>query len=238
MKLSPLRVALAALVLGPLVPDSARAQYKLAAPSGMEVVFARDTVRAMLDTTRALYQNLVEDPAVLYRTLVGTSVPADNPTDAYPWNAVEVENDSIATIQTPNNLREADRAYYNYAVLRMAQVRAGDPDASCDALMAAEAQVVSSFVDGWIVARMLYGGPAFEPLDRLVFVRDAGKLSAFIALNDDPSLGVCAGEWAEEHPEQLAAYRAWFDDVYRAAGTEVSPATEPASAGAGAVGSN
>lgn len=204
---------MAAALLGN--PEAAAAQYKLDSPSGEELVFERDQVREMLDTTRALFQNLVEDPAVMYGTGVGTSVPEDNPTDAYPWNAIEVRNDSIAVIQTPNNLREADRAYYNYAVLRMAEVRSGDPDASCDVLMDAEVRVVSSFVDGWIVARMLFGGPSFEPLDRLAFIRAAGHLAAFVALNEDPSLGVCAGEWADEHAADVAAYRSWSAAAYR-----------------------
>lgn len=196
-------------------PQFAVAQYKLDSPSGDELVFHRDQVREMLDTTRALFQNLVEDPAVMYGTGVGTSVPEENPTDAYPWNAIEVRNDSVAVIQTPNNLREADRAYYNYAVLRMAEVRSGDPDATCAVLMEAEVRVVSSFVDGWIVARMLFGGPSFEPLDRLAFIRASGHLPAFVAVSDDPSLGVCAAEWAEENASEVAAYRTWFDERYR-----------------------
>lgn len=210
-------IAAGLLISGGLVasPRSAAAQYKLDSPSGEELVFHRDQVRTMLDTTRALFQNLVEDPAVMYATGVGTSVPEDNPTDAYPWNAIEVRNDSVAVIQTPNNLREADRAYYNYAVLRMAEVRSGDPDAACGVLMEAEVGVVSLFVDGWIVARMLFGGPAFEPLDRLAFIRAAGHLPAFIAVSDDPSLGVCADEWADAHAADIAAYRSWHDEIYR-----------------------
>jgi hypothetical protein len=216
-------------------PESASAQYKLDAPSGWELTFERQRVREMLDTTRALYQNLVDDPRVMYVTGVGPSVPEDNPTDALPWNAIEVRNDSIAVIQTPNNLREADRAYYNYAVLRMAEVRAGDPDAPCDDLMEAEVRVVSSFVDGWIVARMLFGGPSFEPLDRLAFIRDTGQLAAFIALSDDPELGVCAAEWAKNHPEEMAAYRAWYAENYR--GQDLATErSEPEEDGAGSSG--
>ena len=199
-------------------PQFAAAQYKLDSTAGAELVFERAQVREMLDTTRALYQNLVDDPAVMYATGVGTSVPEENPTDAYPWNAIEVRNDSVAVIQTPNNLREADRAYYNYAVLRMAEVRYGDPDAECDVLVDAEVRVVSSFVDGWIVARMLFGGPAYEPLDRLAFVRAAGHLPAFVAVNEDPSLGACAVEWAEAHATEVAAYRSWSDGVFRSDG--------------------
>lgn len=211
-------------------PQSAMAQYKLDSPAGDELVFERDQVREMLDTTRALFQNLVDDPRVMYGTGVGTSVPEENPTDAYPWNAIEVRNDSIAVIQTPNNLREADRAYYNYAVLRMAEVRSGDPDATCDVLMDAEVRVVSSFVDGWIVARMLFGGAAFEPLDRLAFIRAAGHLPAFVAVSEDPSLGVCAAEWAEEHAADVAAYRAWHDEKYSGEPLAADPAAADPSA--------
>ena len=231
---------LAAAALG-ASPQSAAAQYKLDAPSGEQLVFERDQVRAMLDTTRALYQWLEEDPAVLYATGVGTSVPEDNPTDAFPWNAIEVRNDSIALIQTPNNLREADRAYNNYAVLRMTEVRFGDPDAPCNDLMDAEVNVVSGFVDGWIVARILFGGPSFEPLDRLAFIREADHLPAFIAVSEDPSIGVCATEWADGHAAEIAAYHAWYEETYsgQPVATDESQATDdpdakPDDAGAGA----
>lgn len=197
------------------MPGAAVAQYKLDSPAGEPLVFERDQVRGMLDTTRALYRNLEEDPAVLYALGVGASVPEDNPADALPWNAIEVRNDSIALIQTPSNLREADRAYANYAVLRMAQVRTGDPDAPCDELMEAESRVVSAFVDGWIVARILFGGARFEPLDRLAFIREAGHLPAFIALSEDPSLGVCANQWADENAVAIEEYRVWYDTEYR-----------------------
>ena len=88
-------------------------------------------------------------------------------------------------------------------------------------------------MDGWIVARMLFGGARFEPLDRLAFIREAGHMPAFIALSEDPSLGVCAGEWAEENPDAIDAYHAWYNATYRgealAAESEAAAAEEDGS---------
>ena len=129
------------------------------------------------------------------------------PDAAYPWNAVTVVDDTtMDTSRLPANLREADRAYYNYAVQRMRVVRWGDPDVSCDSLLAQEEKVVGSFIDGWILSRTLFGAPPFEPLDELVFARRAGLLRPLLARRSDPQVGACAGQWADENPERIAAY--------------------------------
>ena len=103
--------ALVVVCLLPVVsPRALLAQYVMQAPSGIEIEFSSTQVRAMLDTTRTLEMNLQEDPRVLYFTLVGPAVETRDSLDAaYPWNAIEVRNDSVATILTPGNLREARR---------------------------------------------------------------------------------------------------------------------------------
>jgi hypothetical protein len=117
----------------------------------------------------------------------------------------------VVQVITPGNLREADRAYENYSVMRMRVIRGKDPDAPCDSLVAWEAQAVSSFVDGWIVARTLFGGPPYAPLDALAFARLDGHLPALIVDLGDRQIGACAGEWAESHPEAIDAYRTWHE---------------------------
>jgi hypothetical protein len=142
--------------------------------------------------------------------------PADEeaPDEAYPWNAVAVVDDSSATVLTPGNLREADRAYYNYSVMRMRVVRSEDPDVSCDSMLALEQKVVSSFVDGWIVARTLFGGPSFAPLDELAFARAAGLLRPLIAVRQDRHVGACAAQWAEANPGRVADYEEWRGQAF------------------------
>lgn len=207
-------------------PAPADAQYALGAPSGAELVVPIETVREMLDSTRALYKDLEEDPRVLYRIDVGPSVPEKTPDGAFPWNRVEVNSDSVATILTPGNLREADRAYFNYAVMRMRVVRGEDPDVSCDSLMDFEERVVSSFTDGWIVARSLFGSVPFAPLDEFAFARDAGHLRGLIAARKDRQLGACADRWSEEHAEAVEAFRAWRREEFLAAPVADLPADE------------
>jgi hypothetical protein len=134
---------------------------------------------------------------------------------------VTVVNDSVADMQRlPANLREADRAYYNYAVQRMRVVRGTDPDVPCDSLLALEERVVGSFADGWILSRTLFGGPAFGPLDELVFARRAGLLRALLARRNDRQLGACAGQWAEENLESVAAYDVWQRENFPAPGED------------------
>ena len=121
----------------------------------------------------------------------------------------------------------------NYSVMRMRIVRNQDPDAACDRIVAWEAGAVSSFIDGWIVARTLFGGPPFEPLDAFAFARLDGHLPALIVDLEDRQVGACAEEWAESHPEAMAAYRSWHERQFPAAAEipleEVAEQEEPAS---------
>lgn len=185
----------------------------LVSPGGDTLAFSEAALRQMLDTTRALRRDLEEDPRILYFTGTGPAVPSEEPDPAYPWSVVDVLADSVAAIRTPGNLREADRAYANYAVLRMKNVRR-DPDVSCDSLVAREVRAVSGFVDGWIVARTLFGAPAYAPLDELAFAREAGLLPGLIGASDDPQLGGCLGVWKEGHGERLEAYRRWREGAF------------------------
>lgn len=196
-----------------LVPSPAMGQYKLTAPSGAELVFSEEALRRMLDTTRALRRDLSEDPQILYFLGTGSEVTSDAPDAAFPWNAVEVLADSVATVQTPTNLREADRAYANYAVMRMKNVQS-DPDVSCDSIVAREVAAVASFVDGWVVARTLFGGPQFAPLDEIAFAREAGVLPGLITQRGDRQLGGCLVIWADDHNASMAAYRVWRKESF------------------------
>ena len=54
---------------------------------------------SMLDTARALYADLQEDPRVLYYTPLGReTVSLEDPGASYPWNVVTVVNDGNVTM--------------------------------------------------------------------------------------------------------------------------------------------
>lgn len=228
-----LRPTAAALLLAAAaaVPAAAGAQaeadrYTLRVPDGPALSLSADSVKEMLRRTRRLESILEEDPDVLYYVGTGSAVSASEPSPAYPWNAVRAESDSTARVRVPANYREARRAYYAYAVRTMEGIRGSAPSTRCSESVRREVDAVSAFVDGWIVARTLFGGPAYPPLDALVFAREAGHLPAMLAELGGARLGGCARRWARENPEAVEAYRAWredFDDADDA----------PAGAGAG-----
>ena len=215
------RLALLLLALfasaGAAFPRAAAAQYTLAAPNGEEVVFDGQRLLEMRDRSRTLWNELQDDPRVLYYTAYGRELERDDAAQAYPWNAIEVVADSLAAVITPGNLREADRAYYNYAVLRMHAVRK-DPDVACDEVFGREMEAVDGFVDGWVVARTLFGGPAFEPLDEFALAREAGVLEGMVADRGDRQLGGCLAVWRDANPGAVDAYRAWRAETYGADG--------------------
>lgn len=205
-------------VVGPL-----SAQHTIAAPSGAELSFTEDGVREMLERSRALREILERDPRVLYYLGFSSAAEPTAPDSAYPWTAVRVQNDSVARVITPGNLREADRAYANYAVRTMRSLRSESPPSGCETAMEREVASVSAFVDGWIVARTLYGGPPFAPLDALAFARDERMLPAMLAELRDTRLGPCAGIWAERHPERIERFRSWYEERFPSMGENEQP---------------
>lgn len=212
-----LRAGVAAILLAASAvasPPPVSAQYSITSPSGDSLSFELPELRGMLETARELYADLEEDPRVLYRLGFGPAAERTAPAPAYPWNAVRPQSDSVVNVLTPGNLREADRAYHNYAVMRMREIRGEDPDDPCDALVEREEEVLSSFVDGWILSRTLFGGPAFAPLDELAFARASGHLRALLAALGDASVAGCAASWAETHADAVTAYESWRADAF------------------------
>lgn len=206
------------VAVGPAVPqtaaDSADPGYTLTAPSGRTLTLDEGRVLDMLDRTRRLGDIVDRDPDVLYYVGSGPEVGLSDPGAAYPWNAVRVENDSVARVAVPGNYRESRRAYFNYAVLQMKQLREKIPTAACTGAMAREVEAVSAFVDGWIVTRLLYGGPAYAPLDALAFAREAGYLAALMVAAGDTRLAGCRDRWRRNHPKEMEAYRRWRTRVF------------------------
>jgi len=205
------RLAAAAILATPAI---GRAQYRILSPGADTLAWSAAEVRAMLDTTRALRADLEQDPRVAYQLGFGERVAEAEPDSAFPWNAVRPRSDSTVVVLTPGNLREADRAYENYAVIRMHVIRERDPDAPCDSIVAWEAGAVSAFADGWIAARTLFGGPPFAPLDEIAFARAAGHLPALVADRGDRVAGACAAEWARAHAGAVEEYRTWRETAF------------------------
>ncbi|HKK07379.1 MAG TPA: hypothetical protein VKA44_00690 [Gemmatimonadota bacterium] len=203
--LPALLLALAALP----APARAQQQYGFALPRGDTLSFSLDTLRRWMDEVRRFRDILERDPHVLYYTGTGPAASASDPGPAYPWNAVRVRSDSVAEVATPSNLREMDRAYTNYAVLEMSSLRREGPTSSCEQVVSRETDRASSFVDGWILSRTLYGGPPFPPIDALAFARASGHLTAMLVALRDSELAGCADKWEKGHPERMGAYRAW-----------------------------
>ena len=208
--------ALAGSLAVAISPTASAGQYALTAPSGSVLEFDRDRLLDMRDRSAALRRDLEEDPRILYYTSYGRELRTEDRDEAYPWNVIDVVTDSIAAVVTPGNLREADRAYYNYVVHRMHAVRE-DPDVPCAEIVSREVQAIDAFVDGWIVARTLFGGPEYEPLDEFAFARDAGVLRGLIIAWSDRQLGGCLAVWGDANPGAVEEYRSWFRERYSAA---------------------
>lgn len=199
------------LALAPLLGAvPAEAQYTIRSPSGREISFTEAEVREMLERSREFRRTMEEDPTVLYYVAFGDPATDGRSGSAYPWRAVSVLTDTTLRVTTPGDLREGARAYYNYSALLMRHLRDRPPPAGCDAVMEREVERVSAFVDGWVAARTLFGGPAHPPLDAFVFARADGMLAPMLVAVGDTRLGGCAGPWKRSHPDELERYRDWY----------------------------
>ncbi|MCG8469272.1 MAG: hypothetical protein MJB57_13875 [Gemmatimonadetes bacterium] len=196
-----------------MLPAGLTAQYRIVSPSGAVIEFEPDRLLEYRDRSDSLRTDLEEDPEVLYYTDFGRDLEPEDVEDALPWNAIEVVTDSLAALVMPGNLREAQRAYISYAVLRMHAVRQ-DPDVPCEEIAERELFAVEGFVDGWIAARTLFGGPAYGPLDELAFAREAGVLPGLVADRSNRQLAGCLEVWRDRTSEEIAAYRAWRTERY------------------------
>lgn len=195
------------LVAGP--PAAAQEASAIGLPGGDTITFHLDTLRQWMTDARRLEDLLERDPRVVYYTGTGPPATSARPGPAYPWIAVHVRSDSAVTVTTPSNLREMARAYANYAVDKMLAVRHEGPATDCDDVVSRELMRFSSFLDGWIVSRTLYGGPPFPPVDALVFARAAGHLPAMLVDLGDSELVGCRDGWEKAHPDRVNAYRDW-----------------------------
>lgn len=198
------------LLLTAVAAAPVSAQYTVSLPPGDTLRFEETALQGMLEESRELRRILEEDPDVLYYMGSGPEVTASSPEASYPWNAVRVVNDSVARVATPANYRESERAYVNYAVEKMRHLREAPPTASCDTAVEREVRLVEGWIDGWILARTLYGGPAFPTLDALAFARDEGHLAPLLVRLGNVGIGACAEAWRQAHPEEVAAFEAWY----------------------------
>lgn len=228
----PTGVLLLALLPCLLDPLPAAAQSSgdsvrvLRAFEGRSATFETATLRDMLERTRRLGRILEQDPDVLYYIGTGSTASDSVPASAYPWNVVRVRNDSVAEVAVPRNYREARRGYYNYAVRKMRRVRESPPAAGCDMAVEREADLVSAFLDGWIVTRTLYGGPGLAAVDAMVFARREGHLPAMVVALRDAEIRGCVDRWTGTHPDAMEAYRRWRASFWGARGTPKPPAPD------------
>ena len=216
MRRGSLLLLAAALAATFTLPVPAGAQFVLHAPSGESLTYDSARVRHMLKRSRRLREILERDPDVVYYVGSGPVATADSPDSAYPWNAVRPRADSAARVAFPANYREASRAYYNYAVKKMDLIRTAPPTTDCSVAVEREVTSVSAWVDGWVAARTLFGGPPFAPLDAFAFAREAGHLPAMLVALEDSEIAGCLDRWRREHPEAMEAYRRWRSEVFEA----------------------
>lgn len=207
------RASLVLLVAGVAAAPLA-AQYQLTAPSGEVIEFTPEELLSFRDRTDSLMTDLQEDPVVIYAPVFGRSLDETQGRDAWPWNAVDVVTDSLASVVMPGNLREAGRAYQSYVVLRMHAARQ-DPDVACSAWVDREMFALDGFVDGWVASRTLFGGPAYEPLDELAHARSAGVLKGLMLDRSNRQLGGCLENARRDGQADIDAYHAWRTDHYQ-----------------------
>jgi hypothetical protein len=73
-----------------------------------------------------------------------------------------------------------------------------------------ERAIVGRMADAWLLGRAVFDAPAYQPLDELIYAKDAGYLDAYLLVARAREFADARQRWEQEKPGELEAYRSWF----------------------------
>lgn len=150
--------------------------------------------------------NISKDP-----TFMVISNPASHP--IYPWQHMRISNDTVAVLFYPG-VPETQLPFQIYGHLhlmaKMGRLAEFLPDAAHATGFDLERAILSKVADVWLLARTVYDTAPYEPLDELIYAKEAGYLDAFIFTARPDAFANARAKWAEQNPGRSKEYRTWF----------------------------
>ncbi len=179
--------------------------------SGARLSTEKDRMTEVDRWYRAQREVIEEDPSFLIET-VGRDTPA------YPWESLVIEGDTARIGVEIQQAPDADEAYVIYAHFHlmdaMGRLEQFLPGGDVLEGFELERAILSRVADVWLYGRTIFDVPAYEPLEELVFAKEAGFLDALILTARGEEFEEERAAWLREDPEGLEGYRSWFMEIF------------------------
>jgi hypothetical protein len=78
-----------------------------------------------------------------------------------------------------------------------------------------ERMIVERMTDAWLLGRAVFDAPAYQPLDEVMYAKEAGFLEAYLLVARSEEFAEERARWEREEPGKLEEYRTWFQRVFR-----------------------
>lgn len=178
--------------------------------SGARVRVDKDSMQAVNEWVTREQDNITNDPGFMVETRLATD-------EVYPWEGLEISNDTVRVRIDP---RAADALlpFEIYGHLHLMAVMGKQeewlPEAPTATGYELERAILSRVADAWTLGRTVFDTQPYEPLDELIYAKQAGYLDAFIFTARPDEFGEARAEWARKNPDQAKAYRDWFVQTF------------------------
>ena len=164
-----------------------------------------DSIYAWLQLENA---NIEEDPSFLIE-----GVPAAR--QSLPWQTLTInEKADTARFQYDRAHPDVTTAFNVYAHLHLMKRRnllsQWLPEHANEEGFDLERAIVGRVADAWLLGRAVFDAPAYQPLDELVYAKEAGYLDAYLLVARPQEFADARQRWEAEKPAEREAYRTWF----------------------------
>lgn len=157
--------------------------------------------------------------------------PAPRP--SYPWDTLELESDTLATLEIERPAMDARTPHLIYAHLHLMAVR-GElhewlPDLDEDDEIGAfemEERILKRVSDVWLLGRSVFDTHPYGPMDELLYATERGKLREFVLATQGDRFPEARARHDEEHPGWQAELQAFFQRTFEREGPGYLPAEQ------------
>lgn len=145
--------------------------------------------------------------------------------EVYPWETLEGSADSVIVARYQNAL-DVEAPFLTYGFLRFMETREGEdtglrewlPDAAELEGFDRELEILQRLADVWLLGRSVYDTAPHQPLDELIYARDAGFLREYALVTQQERFPTEHDAHFEANPDRAEAFEAWFEETFERSG--------------------
>ena len=166
---------------------------------------------------RAVYESLQRELDAIERDPSFMLVIDDDARDVYPWETMEISNDTVR-IAYQRNAPDIGASYQVYAHLHMmhelGRIDEWIPEAAGLDGWELERAIVGRMTDVWLLGRVHFDLAPYGLLDQLAYAQEAGHLDALLLNLRAAEFAQARAAWMEANPGADGAFRAWYRETF------------------------